>query len=84
MSFSAFHRRLSEYIDIDIRRYSRSRSLYNQRPQVYRNNFSTSSEFDRLESDRDGIDRFRGKTDETKALDRERARCSMASWQSML
>ena len=33
---------------------------------------------DGLESDRDGVPRFHGETDETKALDRERARCSMA------
>ena len=46
---------------------------------MYRNNFSISSEYDGLESDRDDIVWFRGETDETKALDRETARCSMAS-----
>ena len=50
--------------------------------QHHRNDFSTSSEYDGLESDRDNSVRFRvGETDETKALDREnlKTRYSMAS-----
>ena len=36
------------------------------------------SEYDRLESDRDGVGRFHVENDEIKALERKRARCSMS------
>ena len=58
--------------------YSSSHSLYSLRPRVYRNNLSMISECGGLKSDRDHVRQFHGKTDENEALDRERARCSIA------
>ena len=69
---------VSLYISGERVLYSSSHSLYSQRPRVYRNNLSMISECDGLESDRDHVRQFHGKTDENEALDRERARCSMA------